>query len=41
MIDEFAVERDRGYKEGEHVDAVPGDEDVSYRSISLNIIRKA
>ena len=40
VIDEYALERDRGYKEGEHVETVPGDEGVSYKSISLNVVKE-
>lgn len=37
--DEYDLTRDRGYKADEHVAFVAGDEDVSYKSVTLEITR--
>lgn len=38
--DEYDVEANRGYKAGETVDAIPGDEDVKYKAVSLFVRKK-
>lgn len=38
--DEYEVAANRGYKAGETVDTVPGDEDVKYKAVSLFVRKK-
>ena len=40
MKDEYEVAANRGYKAGETVDTVPGDEDVKYKAVSLFVRKK-
>lgn len=40
VVDSYDVERDRGYKAGERVEAVSGDDGVGYKSVTLNAVKR-
>lgn len=40
IVDEYEVEANRGYKAGETVDVVPGDDDVKYRAVSMFVHKR-
>lgn len=40
IVDEYDVEANTGYKAGETVDTVPGDEDVKYKAVSMYLTKR-